>query len=62
MNSCTSSGTLRKISTYTVAMPDTRRFGTVRMTPRIEPSSSAMIQATTAMAMVQPRPEMNQSR
>ena len=43
-------------------MPDTMRFGTVRMTPRIEPSSSAMIQAATAMAMVQPKPERYQSK
>jgi hypothetical protein len=28
----------------------------------MEPSSKAMIQATTAMAMVQPRPAMYQSR
>jgi hypothetical protein len=28
----------------------------------MEPSSKAMIQATTAMAMVQPRPVMYQSR
>ena len=45
-----------------VAMPDTRRFGTVRMTPSTEPSSKAMIQAEMAMAMVQPRPVMYQSR
>lgn len=43
-------------------MPDTMRFGTVRMTPSTEPSSKAIIHATTAMAMVQPNPEMYQSR
>lgn len=43
-------------------MPDTMRFGTVRMTPRTEPSNKAIIHATTAMAMVQPRPAMYQSR
>lgn len=43
-------------------MPDTMRFGTVRMTPRMDPSSKAIIQATMAMAMVQPSPEMYQSR
>lgn len=43
-------------------MPATRRLGIVRITPSIEPSSKATIQATMAMAMVQPKPEMNQSR
>lgn len=43
-------------------MPDTMRFGTVRMTPRMEPSSKAMIHATMAMAMVQPKPVTYQSR
>ena len=33
-------------------MPATRRLGIVRITPSIEPSSKATIQATMAMAMV----------
>ncbi len=62
MNSCTSKGTLRNSSTYAVAIPETSRLGTVRITPRIDPSSKAMIQAEMAMAMVHPRPVMYQSR
>ena len=45
-----------------VAMPAIKRFGSVRMTPSSEPRINATIQATTAIAMVQPRPEINQSR
>ena len=43
-------------------MPAMKRFGRVRITPSSEPSIKATIQATTAIAMVQPKPEINQSR
>jgi len=55
-NICTSSGTLRKISTQ--ALPSRTIHGVlvVRMVPITEPSTSAMTQAQADTASVQPTP------
>ena len=55
-NICTISGTLRNTSTYVSPARTTQGSGVVRSVPMIEPSASAMIQAASAVASVQPRP------
>src|SRR5215831_684156 len=55
-NICTSSGTLRKSSTYTLPSSTTQRLGVVRSVPTMEPSVSAITHADSAVASVQPSP------
>ena len=62
MNSCTSSGTLRKTSTYTAAPRDSQRFGTVRNTPSSEPRTKAMTQAPSDRVTVHCNPSISQPR
>jgi hypothetical protein len=47
---------LRNSSTYALPKRTAHFDGVVRMTPRTEPTASAMTQASSAVASVQPRP------
>src|ERR1700749_240480 len=62
MKNCTISGMLRKIATYTVPIPDAHLFGTVRTTPKSDPTSSAITHADSDTVIVTQRPENNQPR
>ena len=53
---------LRKSSTQAVANPDNHRFGTVRSTPMIDPTTSAITQADSDSDTVHLKPVINQPR
>ena len=61
-NSCTSSGMLRKNSTYAKPNQFAPFDGSVRITPTIEPVISAITQASAAVLRVSARPDNSMSR
>ena len=58
----TMSGTLRNNSTYSVPIPERKRFGTVRKMPNKEPMRKAIIQAVIDNATVTWKPLQSQPR
>jgi len=61
-NICTSSGTFRNSSTYTLQRRTSQGRGAVRTVPTTEPITSAMTQALRETLTVHPSPVISQER